>query len=79
MNNIELAVNDTEFSTLPTAKEYIEYYRFENEFHPWSKPKYQCPKCGGGMCKDLTMMLTTYPPKYMYQCCKCGYTESQFV
>ena len=72
-------MNKIDFNKLPTAKEYMESYRFENEFPAWSKPKYQCPKCGGGMCKDLTVVLTTYPPQYRYQCCKCGYVENQFL
>ena len=72
-------MSEVDFSKLPTAKEYIESYRFKNEFPAWSKPKYQCPKCGGGMCKNLTIVLTTYPPQYMYQCYKCGYSENQFV
>lgn len=25
-----------------------------------SEPKYRCPKCGGGMCKDLTIVFLTH-------------------
>ena len=67
---------------LPTAEEYRENAmktvipQFAGE---WSQPKYQCPKCGGGMCKNLMMVLTTHPVQYSYTCHDCGYTETQFV
>ena len=62
------------------AKEYSEAaekiaFQFTAQ---WSEPKYQCPKCGGGMCKNLMVTLTTYPAQYEYQCDKCGYIEYQF-
>lgn len=38
----------------------------------WSKPMYICPKCGGGMCKNLwtCRTLTCMPPitEYEYSC-----------
>ena len=38
----------------------------------WSQPMYICPKCGGGMCKNLwnCMVLACNPPitKYEYRC-----------
>lgn len=64
---------------LPTADEYRKsigcphYYQRE-----WSEPKYICPKCGGGMCKNKTMVLASNPPQYKYQCNKCGHVEYQF-
>ena len=64
---------------LPTAKEYREAIN-KNAFQftaQWSKPLYQCRKCGGGMCKNLMVVLTTYPAQYEYQCDKCGYMEYQ--
>ena len=64
---------------LHTAKEYREAankiaYQFTCQ---WSEPKYQCPECGGGMCKNLMVTLTTYPAQYEYQCDKCGHREYQ--
>lgn len=38
----------------------------------WSQPMYACPKCGGGMCKNLLACrtLTCIPPitEYEYRC-----------
>ena len=64
---------------LPTADEYrksigVPYYYQ----HEWSEPKYVCPKCGGGMCRHETVVLTSNPPQYEYQCNQCGYIEYQF-
>lgn len=63
---------------LPIADEYRKsigcphYYQRE-----WSEPKYICPKCGGGMCKNETMVFASNPPQYKYQCNKCGHVEYQ--
>lgn len=66
---------------LPTAKEYREAAnKVIHDFTAqWSAPMYQCPKCGGGMCKNLMITLTTWPPQYEYQCDKCGHTEYQYI
>ena len=46
-----------------------------------SKPKYKCPKCGGGMRQDLSGMgsevLTCNPPIYRnrYECDSCEFSE----
>ena len=66
---------------LPSAKEYSETaekaaFQFTAQ---WSEPKYQCPKCGGGMCKNLMVVLTSYPAQYEYQCDKCGYIDYQYM
>ena len=65
---------------LPSAKGYREAvnkttFQFTAQ---WSEPKYQCPKCGGGMCKNLMVVLTSYPAQYEYQCDKCDYMEYQY-
>lgn len=77
---IKSNIND-DIIHLPTAKEYREAaqksaFQFTAQ---WSEPKYQCPECGGGMCKNLMVTLTTYPAQYEYQCDKCGHTEYQFM
>lgn len=76
-----VSAGDAVLSTthLPTAKEYREAadkaaFQFTAQ---WSEPKYQCPECGGGMCKNQMVTLTTYPAQYIYQCDKCGYKEYQ--
>lgn len=45
------------------------------QMNPWSEPKFDCPKCGGGMCKDNTKVLMSNPPMYEYCCNKCGHVE----
>lgn len=63
---------------LPTADEYRNAigitYSYQSE---WSEPKYICPKCGGGMCRNEMVVLTSYPAQYEYSCNKCGYVEYQ--
>lgn len=65
---------------LPTKEEYeksIGGWR-SCVFKQWSEPKYQCPVCGGGMCKNLMVTLTSYPVQYEYTCNKCGHVDYQF-
>lgn len=71
----------TSTTHLPSAKEYREMankaaFQFTAQ---WSEPKYQCPKCGGGMCKNLMVVLTSYPVQYEYQCDKCGHIDYQHM
>ena len=66
---------------LPTAKEYSEMaekiaFQFTAQ---WSEPKYQCPECGGGMRKNMMVVLTSYPAQYEYQCDKCGRIDYQYM
>ena len=65
---------------LPTKEEYEKSIGGWTScgFEQWSEPKYQCPVCGGGMCKNLTVILTTWPEQYTYMCNKCGHVETQF-
>lgn len=67
-------------SKLPTAAEYSKICSKNMYINKdkYSEPKYICPKCGGGMCKDQTIILTSYPEQYLYECNKCGYTEYQY-
>lgn len=79
--NIKVEKYNDSTTNLPTAKEYREAaqksaFQFTSQ---WSEPKYQCPECGGGMCKNLMVTLTTYPAQYEYQCDKCGHKEYQFM
>lgn len=71
----------TSTTCLPTAKEYSEAaekiaFQFTAQ---WSEPKYQCPECGGGMCKNMMVVLTSYPAQYEYQCDKCGHIDYQYM
>ena len=67
---------------LPSAEEYAqkdaEYQQhyWEWSTRGWSQPLYICPKCKeGGMCRDETIVLTSIPPKHMYECNKCHHVE----
>ena len=67
---------------LPSAEEYAqkdaEYQQhyWEWSTRRWSQPLYICPKCKeGGMCRDETVILTSIPPKHMYECNKCHYVD----
>ena len=67
---------------LPSAEEYgqkdAEYQQnyWEWSTHRWSQPLYICPKCKeGGMCRDETVVLTSIPPKHMYECNRCHHVE----
>lgn len=64
-----------DYSKLPTIDEYSAG---ATTFSEWSEPKYKCPKCGGGMCKNQYIVLTTYPVQFTYRCDQCGYIENQF-
>lgn len=71
----------TSTTCLPTAKEYSEAaekvaFQFTAQ---WSEPKYQCPKCGGGMCRNEMVVLTSCPAQYEYQCNKCGHIDYQYM
>jgi hypothetical protein len=71
----------TSTTYLPSEKEYSEMankiaFQFTAQ---WSEPKYQCPKCGGGMCKNLMVVLTSYPVQCEYQCDKCGHIDYQYM
>ena len=65
-------------TTPPSADEYRESIGMPYYPPEWSEPKYICPKCGGGMCRNEMVVLTSYPPQYEYSCNKCGYVEYQF-
>lgn len=72
-------INNAIDNRLPTAKEYCEMANQINFSARWSEPKYQCPKCNGGMRRDKTIVLNSFPVQYMYECDKCGYRESQYI
>ena len=77
---IDNTIATTSATYLPTAKEYREAankmaFQFTRQ---WSEPKYQCSECGGGMCRNEMVVLTSYPAQYEYQCDKCGHIEYQY-
>lgn len=63
---------------LPSKEEYIKTHtpvKESDRFQKWSEPKYKCSFCGGGMRKNLTTVLRSYPTKYVYRCDNCGNEE----
>lgn len=38
----------------------------------------KCPKCGEFIYKDVSVVLTSYPPQYRYVCTKCGWQDTYF-
>ena len=36
----------------------------------------ECPKCGKFIYKNNMMVLTSYPPKTLYECLECGWKGS---
>ena len=81
--NIKVESHYSDSTTkLPTAKEYKEMAEkavFQFAGRMWSEPKYQCPRCGGGMRRHEMVTPTSYPAQYEYQCDKCGLIEYQYV
>ena len=79
--NIKTEKYNDATTNLPTAKEYRETAK-KSAFRStsqWSEPKYQCPECGGGMCRNEMVVLTSNPVQYEYQCDKCGYVDYQYI
>lgn len=38
----------------------------------------KCPNCHEIIYKDVSVVLTTYPPKYRYTCLNCGWQDTYF-
>ena len=62
---------------LPTKTEYEISLGKANCFitKEWSEPKYKCDICGGNMRRNEQMMCACNPPKYIYECDKCGHQD----
>ena len=60
-----------------TKEEYINSFKIDNLTiqSQWSEPKFDCPECDGGMCKNNMIVLASNPPQYQYCCNKCGHIE----
>ena len=41
---------------------------------PWNKFNIKCPKCEQNLYKRVDVVLTSYPPKYRYECKTCGWS-----
>lgn len=61
---------------LPSIEQYqSSKFAIAMQNDEYSEPLFKCPKCDGGMCKNLTRTLTSLPPSYEYKCDKCGHIE----
>ena len=61
---------------VPTREEFVVEQNLANAvLDQYSGPRYICPKCGGNMRKNRSIVLTTYPPKFRYECDKCDFWE----
>ena len=43
-----------------------------------TKTNIWCPHCGGPVYKDMSKVLTSYPPRYRYFCEQCGWEDTFF-
>lgn len=66
-------------TNLPTEEEYRKFAEDTLQQKEWSEPKYICPECGGGMCRNEMYEFASCPPKYQYQCNKCGHIDYQYI
>lgn len=44
----------------------------------YQKTDIECPECGQPLYKNVTMILTSYPPQHQYHCMKCDWTGTSF-
>jgi predicted RNA-binding Zn-ribbon protein involved in translation (DUF1610 family) len=73
-------------NVLPSAEDYqqqdMNYVTgyWELQSRKWSEPKYRCPVCNeGGMRRDETVVLTSNPPSYRYECDKCHHVTYHHI
>ena len=66
---------DMEKDELPTRDGYIQNRNRILSIN--DKPLYKCPKCGSGVRRDDSVIYTSNPPKYKYECenPNCGFIE----
>lgn len=67
-----------DYNNLPTEEEYRKAIKVAAWSDEYSEPKYRCHKCDGGMCKNLTIVLASIPPRYQYKCNQCGHVDYLF-
>jgi len=60
-----------------TWKEYQNQRRqsniYKNNQH-YIRTDIECPECGALIYKNISLVLTSYPPQYQFHCEKCGWT-----
>ena len=65
---------------LPSAKEYLDMRNrlaiVSEASNEWTAPLFACAKCGGGVRRKEDYILTSFPPRYLYKCDKCGMQDT---
>ena len=60
-------------------KEYkVQSNRATIDSSQWKKVDVKCPECGQPIYKNITIVLTSYPPQYQYKCFACGWTGTAY-
>ena len=52
-----------------TSHRYVGYQEYE-------VTQIECPECGENIFKNMSLVLTSYPPQHQYRCFKCGWVGS---
>ena len=63
------------YNNKPNTVEWNEFnpeYSIPNNLEPTN---IKCPKCGELIFKRTDIVLTSYPPKYIYTCKHCGWSD----
>ena len=49
-----------------------------NDNQLWIKTEIECPNCGEFIYKNMSLVLTSYPPQYSYKCPKCKWQQTGY-
>ena len=49
-----------------------------NDNQLWIKTEIECPNCGELIYKNMSLVLTSYPPQYTYKCPNCKWSQAGF-
>lgn len=69
--------DEEKMKTLPTMEEYIKLHLDDITSltgEKYSEPLFECPACGGNVCRNETLICASNPPKMRYDCMNCGRT-----
>ena len=53
-------------------------YNLFNDGQTWIQTEVECPKCGKFLYKNMSLVLTSYPPKYQYKCSNCKWFQTGY-
>lgn len=55
-----------------------ELNRFKVATENWVKTSIECPICGEIVYKNIGGICACYPPKYVYKCFRCDWTDTWY-